>query len=196
LVLAGFGTILGLLIAGWLTPALVALSPEGADATGSAIREFDFRVRLDWPVFAFAAGAMLLIGLGFGLLPAWRASRTDLRGALGSTGRGSTLDGSTRRLLGGLIVMEIAIAAVLLLGSLMLTQYFQRVVREPWGFSTDRRVVFNAMLSDRLFDSVEARARTIDKTLAELRALPGVRSAAVTAPAPLEAARDLMGCVP
>jgi predicted permease len=196
LVLAAFGTILGLLIAGWLTPALVALSPEGADTTGSAIREFDCAVRLDWPVFAFAAGAMLLIGVGFGLLPAWRASRTDLRSALGSIGRGSTLDGSTRRLLGGLIVVEIAIAAVLLMGSLTLTQYFRKVVREPWGFSTDRRVVFNAMLSDRLFSSIDSRAQTIDRILAELRALPGVRSAAATAPSPMEAARDLMGCVP
>jgi putative ABC transport system permease protein len=196
LMLAAFGTIFGLLIAGWLTPALVALSPEGADATGSAIREFDNGVRLDWPVFAFAAGAMLLIGAGFGLLPAWRASRTDLRDALGSIGRGSTLDGGTRRLLSGLIVAEIAIAAVLLLGSLTLTQYFQKIVRQPWGFATDHRVVFNAMLSDRLFSSPDARARTIDQTLTELRAVPGVRSAAVTAPAPMEAARDLMGCVP
>jgi predicted permease len=196
LVLAAFGTIFGLLIAGWLTPALVALSPEGADATGSAIREFDHGVRLDWPVFAFAAGAMLVIGVGFGLLPAWRASRPDLRSALGSIGRGSTLDGSTRRLLSGLIVAEIALAAVLLLGSLTLTQYFRKVVREPWGFATDHRVVFNAMLSDRLFSSPEARERTIDQTLTELRARPGVRSVAVTAPAPMEAARDLMGCVP
>src|SRR5205823_2618830 len=75
LVLAVFGTILGLVIAGWLTPVLVALSPEGADATGSAIREFDYGVRLDWPVFVFAAGVMLLVGVVCGLLPAWRASR-------------------------------------------------------------------------------------------------------------------------
>ena len=196
LVLAILGTIFGLLIAGWLTPALVALSPEGADATGSAIREFDYGVRLDWPVFGFATGAMLLIGVGFGLLPAWRASRTDLRSALGSIGRGATVDGGTKRLLGGLIVMEIAIAAVLLMGSLTLTQYFRKIVREPWGFATDHRIVFNSMLSERLFDSAETRSRTIDKTLTELRALPGVRSAAVTAPSPMEAARDLMSCVP
>jgi len=196
LVLAAFGTIFGLLIAGWLTPVLVSLSPEGADATGSAIREFDYAVRLDRPVFVFAAGTMLLIGVGFGLLPAWRASRTNLRDALGSIGRGSTIDGSTRRLLGGLIVAEIAIAAVLLMGSLTLTQYFRKVVREPWGFSTERRAVFNAMLSDRLFSSAETRTQAIDRILKELRALPGVRSAAVTAPSPMEAARDLMGCVP
>jgi len=151
LVLAASGTVLGLLVAGWLTPVLVALSPEGADATGSAIREFDYGVRLDWPVFAFAAGVMLVIGVGFGLLPAWRASRTDLRSALGSIGRGATLEGGTRRLLGGLIVAEIAIAA---------------------------------------------RARTIDQTLTELRALPGIRSVSVTAPSPMDASWDLMSCVP
>jgi putative ABC transport system permease protein len=196
LVLAALGTIFGLVIAGWLTPALVALSPEGADATGSAIREFDHGVRLNWPVFAFAAGAMLLIGIGFGLLPAWRASRADLRSALGSIGRGATFDGATKRLLGGLIVVEIAIAAVLLMGSLTLTQYFRKIVHEPWGFATEHRVVFNSMLSDRLFDSADARMRAMDRTLTELRALPGVRSAAVTAPSPMEAARDLMSCVP
>jgi predicted permease len=195
-VLAVLGTILGLVVAGWLTPALVALSPEGSDATGSAIREFDYGVRLDWPVFVFAAGVMLFIGVGFGLLPAWRASRTDLRGALGSTGCGSTLEGGTRRLLGALIVAEIAIAALLLMGSLTLTQYFRKIVHEPWGFSTNHRIAFNAMLSDRLFNSPEARARTIDQTLAELRSLPGIRSASVTAPAPMDAAWDMMNCAP
>lgn len=196
LVLALMGTACGLVLAEWITPALVALSPEGADTTGSAIREFDYAVRLDWPVFAFAAGAMLLIGAGFGLLPAWRASRTDLRGSLGRTGRGSTMDRGTRRLLGGLIVVEIAVAAGLLMGSLMLTEYFRKIVREPWGFATEGRLVFNAMLSDRLFNSQETRTQTIESTLRELRSLPGVRSASVTAPSPMEAARDLMSCLP
>ncbi|MEN3368374.1 MAG: hypothetical protein V7609_517 [Verrucomicrobiota bacterium] len=196
LVLAAAGTVLGLLVAGWLTPVLVALSPEGADTTGSAIREFDHGVRLDWPVFVFAAGAMLFIGIVFGLLPAWRASRTNLRGAFASVGRGSTLDRGTRRLLGGLIVVEIAFAAVLLMGSLTLTQYFRQVVNEPWGFATEQRLIFNTIFSDRLFSTPDARLRAIDRTVAELRTLPGVRSAAVTTPLPMEAARNLLSVVP
>src|SRR5206468_12961669 len=87
LLLALAGTALGLLIAFWITPMLFALSPEGADATGSAMREFDYAARLDLPVFAFAAGAMTLVGLGFGLLPAVRAARTDLRGAMSVSSR-------------------------------------------------------------------------------------------------------------
>src|SRR6201982_1479782 len=68
LALAGIGTALGLLIASWSTPMLIALSPEGSDATGSAMREFDYVPRLNLPVFAFASGVMALVGLGFGLL--------------------------------------------------------------------------------------------------------------------------------
>ena len=74
--------------------ALVAMSPEGADATGSAMREFDYAVRLDWPVFGFATVVMFLVGLGFGFLPAIHASRIDLRGAmnLGSRSAGRLIE--------------------------------------------------------------------------------------------------------
>src|SRR5438105_10351592 len=96
---------------------LLALSPEAADATGSAMREFDSAARLDLPVFAFASGVMALVGLGFGLLPAVPASRTDLRGAMSITSRGATIDPNARRLLGSLVVIELAIAAALLTAS-------------------------------------------------------------------------------
>ena len=196
LMLTAAGTLCGLLVAGWLTPLLVAMSPEGADNTGSAIREFDYAVRLDWPVFAFAAGVMLVVGIGVGLFPAWRASRIDLRGAIGNIGRGATLDGGTRRWLGGLIVAEIAIAAVLLVGSLSLTEYFRAIVRQPWGFVTEHRLILHAMFADRLFPTPETRLRAIDRTLDELRALPGVRSATVTAPAPMDASWDTIPLAP
>jgi putative ABC transport system permease protein len=192
LVLAALGTAAGLLLATWLTPALVALSPEGADATGSAMREFDHTVRLDWPVFGFAAGALLLAGAGFGLLPAWRAARTDLRTVLGAGSRSVTLDRGTRRLLGALVVGEIAAAAVLLVMSGLLTQYFKKLLDEPWGVRTEQRLTFNAMLSDRLVADGPARTRTIDRTLAELAVLPGVQAVTATLPHPLNGARQLM----
>ena len=192
MLLAALGTIAGLLIAWWVTPALFAMSPEGTDATGSAMREFDYAARIDWPVFIFAAGALLLVGFAFGLLPAARASRTDLRNAISSTSRGATLDRSTRRLLGSFVVIELAIAAALLMASITATQYFRKLLDEPWGFSTERRIAFNAMLSDRLFDSSVAKERSIEATLAELRTLPGVENATVTAPSPMNAPRNLL----
>ena len=192
LFLAVVGTALGLLIASWITPVLFAMSPEGADATGSAMREFDYAARLDLPVFAFAAGVMSLVGLGFGLLPAVRASRTDLRGAMSVTSRGATLDRSARRLLGSFVVIELAVAAALLTASVTATQYFRKLVNEPWGFETKDRVAFNVTLPDRFFPNATAKQHALEASLAQLRAMPGVKSATVVSPSPMDAPWTLM----
>ena len=115
---------------------------------------------------------------------------------MNSVGRGATFDRGTRRILSILIVAEIAIAAVLLMGSLTLTQHFRNVSKQPWGFATERRVLFNAMYSDRLFPTPESRSVSIQRALSELRSVSGVRSVSVTAPSPMEAARNLMSNVP
>ena len=192
LLLALLGTALGLLIAFWITPMLFALSPEGADATGSAMREFDYVARLDLPVFAFAAGAMTLVGLGFGLLPAVRAARTDLRGAMSITSRGATLDRSARRLLGSFVVIELAIAAALLTASVTATQYFRKLIDEPWGFETKDRLAFNVTVPDRFFPSPAAKQKALEASLAQLQTVPGVRSATVVSPSPMDAPWTLM----
>ncbi len=192
LLLASAGTALGLLIAFWITPMLFALSPEGADATGSAMREFDYAARLDLPVFAFAAGVMTLIGLGFGLLPAVRAARTDLRGAMGVTSRRATLDRSARRLLGSFVVIELAIAAALLTASVTATQYFRKLIEEPWGFETKDRLAFNVTVPDRFFPTAAAKQNALEASLAQLQAMPGVKSATVVSPSPMDAPWTLM----
>ncbi len=192
LLLAVVGTALGLLIASWATPILLAMSPEGADATGSAMREFDYVPRLDLPVFAFAAGVMSLVALGFGLLPALRASRTDLRSAMNATARGATLDRSARRLLSSLVVIELAVAAALLTASVSATQYFRNLVNQPWGFETRDRVAVSISLPDQFFPDAVAKQHALDASLAQLRALPGVQSATVVSPSPMDASWTLM----
>ena len=192
LLLALVGTAFGLLIAFWITPILFALSPEGADATGSAMREFDYAARLDLPVFAFAAGVMTLVGLGFGLLPAVRAARTDLRGAMSVTSRGTTLDRSARRLLGSFVVIELAIAAALLTASVTATQYFRKLIDEPWGFETKDRLAFNVTVPDRFFPTAAAKQTALEASLAQLQTLPGVKSATVVSPSPMDAPWTLM----
>src|SRR5947208_2000614 len=192
LLLALAGTALGLLIAFWITPMLFALSPEGADATGSAMREFDYAARLDLPVFAFAAGVMTLVGLGFGLLPAVRAARTDLRGAMSVTSRGATLDRSARRLLGSFVVIELAIAAALLTASISATQYFRKLIEEPWGFEF-RRVLFRSVtVPDQFLTTAAAKQKVLEASLAQLQAVAGVKSATVVSPSPMDAPWTLM----
>jgi putative ABC transport system permease protein len=192
LLLAFIGTALGLLIALWITPMLFALSPEGGDATGSAMREFDYAARLDLPVFAFATGVLALVGLGFGLLPAARASRTDLRSAMSVTSRGATLDRNARRLLGSFVVIELAIAAALLTASVTATQYFRKLIEEPWGFETKDRLAFNVTVPDRFFPTASAKQNALETSLAQVQALPGVKSATVVSPSPMDTSWTLM----
>jgi predicted permease len=192
LLIALAGTALGLLIASWITPMLFALSPEAADATGSAMREFDYAARLDLPVFAFAAGMMALVGLGFGLLPALRASRTDLRGAMSVTSRGATLDRNARRWLASFVVIELAIAAALLTASITATQYFHKLVEEPWGFETKDRLAFSVTVPDQFFPTAAVKQKALEASLAQLQQLPGVKSATVVSPSPMDASWTLM----
>jgi predicted permease len=192
LLLSVIGTALGLLVASWATPMLLAMSPEGADATGSAMREFDYAARLDLPVFAFAAGVMSLVGIGFGFLPALRASRTDLRVAINATARSATLDRNARRLLGSFVVIELAIAAALLTASVTATQYFRKLVNEPWGFETRDHLAVNITLPDQFFPNAAAKQNALESALAQLRAVPGVEAATVVSPSPMDASWTLM----
>jgi len=196
LVLAMLGTLCGLFLASWITPALVAMSPEGADATASAMREFDYAVRFDWPVFGFATAVMFLVGIGFGFLPAIHASRIDLRGAMNAGSRSATLDRSTRRLLGSFVIVELAVASALLMASLTAAQYFRKLVNESWGFETEHRLMFNANFSEQLFPNATARQQRIERVLWELHSIPGVTAATTTEPSPVTAPRNLLSCNP
>ena len=192
LLLAVFGIALALLIASWTAPVLVAISPEGADATGSAMREFDYVPRLNLPVFGFASGIMALVALGFGLIPAACASRSDLRGAMNVTSRTATLDCNARRLLGSFVVVELAIAAALMSASVTATQYFRKLIEEPWGFQTNNRLMFNVTVPDRFFPTPAAKQNALEAGLDKLRALPGIESSTVVSPSPMDAPWTLM----
>jgi putative ABC transport system permease protein len=191
-VLAIAGTALGLILSAWAAPVLFGMSPEGNDATASAMREFDYTARLDLPVFAFAAGIMTLVGVGFGLLPALRASRIDLRSAISVTGRGATLDRSARRLLGLCVVIELAVAVALVTASVTATQYFRKLIDEPWGFETQDRLAFSVSVPDRFFPTAAEKQHALERGLMKLRELPGVQSATVVSPSPMDASWTLM----
>ena len=192
LLLAIAGTAIGLVLSAWAAPVLFGMSPEGNDATASAMREFDYTARLDLPVFAFAAGIMTLVGVGFGLLPALRASRTDLRSAISITGRGATLDRSARRLLGSCVVIELAVAVALMTASVTATQYFRKLIDEPWGFETKDRLAFSVSVPDRFFPTAAEKQQVLERGLMKLRELPGVQSATVVSPSPMDASWTLM----
>jgi predicted permease len=191
---AGIG--LGVLLAAGLTGPLTALSPMASDATGNAMREFDSAARLDAPVLLVSIAVALMVGLGAGLVPAWRASRRDLSLAAGVGGRGPTLDRGTRRTFAALVVGEIAVAAVLLTATGLMVQSFRNLVEERWGFATESRLAFGVTFSERLRPEHPARVAYVEDALRRLRALPEVVSATATTPDIVNLGRSLAGVTP
>ncbi len=196
LVLAMAGGVLGTMLAGALTGPLFALSPMASDATGNAMREFDTTVRLDGQVLLATTAVTLLVGLGFGLIPAVRGARHDLKSAIQGDGRGATVDRGTSRTLRFLVAGEIAVAVVLLVGTGLMIKSFSNLVALDWGFETEDRLAFSVTFSSHLRPSHPERTAYLDQSLERLRALPGVESATATTLDVIQLGRNLAGITP
>lgn len=196
LLLTGAGTLAGMLLASWILPVLVALSPLGGELTGGAINEFSLPIRLDAAVLGWSAGAALLLAAGFGLLPALRSARADLGTSLKSVGRGSGLDAGSRRWLRGIVVVEVAVATLLLLATGLLVRSFANLVNEPWGYSVRQRLALDVSFTNRLRPAHEQRVDYVQRALERLRALPGVQSAYATTPHQMFPAFSLAALTP
>jgi putative ABC transport system permease protein len=196
LLLAAIGSLLGVLLASALTGPLYALSPMASDATGNAMREFDTTVRIDGQVLLLTAGLTLLVGLGFGLLPALRGSRDGLQLAIKGASRGSTLDRGTKGTLSSLVVAEIAVAVVLLVGTSLMIRSFSNLIALDWGFETKDRLTFTASFSDQLRPEHAQRVSYIDQALERLRSLPGVEGSTATTLDFVSLGRNLAGVTP
>ncbi|NMO14751.1 ABC transporter permease [Pyxidicoccus fallax] len=174
LVLATLGGFLGVGLAVWGTEALVGLSVDQLPR----LRE----VRVDDEVLAFAAGATLLTGLLFGLLPALRASTPKLEPVLKAGGRG-TVSHRGARLRGGLVVAEVAVAVVLATGAGLATRSLSRMLSEDPGFRAEGAAVVSFTVSK---EKRPQRRQYLAEVLERVRAVPGVQSAALVKNLPLE----------
>jgi len=124
LILSAVGGALGLFVA-WGGVRFVHSLPEG-----SLPRIQD--VRLDAGVLLFALLASVVVAVVSGLLPALHASRTGLRDT--ASAFASTTGGSGVRLLGALVVAEVALALMLLVGAGLMTRSFAELMRVSPGF--------------------------------------------------------------
>jgi predicted permease len=190
------GIAAGVVLALLLTGPLYALSPMASDATGNAMREFDHAVRIDVPVLLASVAVALAVGLGAGLVAASRASRRDLPTTAGTGARGATLDRGTRRTFAGLVVGEVAMAAILLTATGLVVRSFKNLTAEGWGFGTENRLVFGVTFSDRLRPEHAERVAYVEQALSGLDALPGVVSATATTPDIVNLGRSLAAVTP
>jgi putative ABC transport system permease protein len=189
LVLATLGGALGLLLAVWGTGALSEL----ASLYLPRAREID----IDRPVLAFTAGLILVTGIAFGLLPALQASRPDLQSVLKDAGKGMSAGARRSRFRSGLVVLEVALALVLLAGAGLLLRSFERLVRVEPGFNPDGLLTLqiwlpwpNAPETGRYF-TPQQRLAFYDRAVAAVEAVPGARRVALASQLPLRGQNDV-----
>jgi predicted permease len=173
------GAALGILLAWWAVPALVALSP----AAMPRARE----IHLSLPVLFFTAGAAVLSSLAFGLLPALRAARVDPQQDLKAEGRGGSSSADPGRVRGLSVAAQVALMMVLLTGTGLLLQSFRKVMRVEPGF--DGGVLSVRMSLPRTsYGELKSVSRFYRDLESRVLALPGVQSVGATNHVPLNGA--------
>jgi putative ABC transport system permease protein len=128
-------------------------------------------LHLDWRAVGFAASISAVVALLSGLLPAYRAARTGLAAAGRNT---ATSDTSPHRLRAGLVVVEVALALMLVAGAGLLIRSFTGLLSVDPGFQRDRVLVTQVFAWDH--NPTPAQLRSFfDTTIARLRGLPAVQ---------------------
>ena len=183
LVLAAAGGVVGMLVAQLGVRALLALSPPGLprlDALG-----------VDGTVFGLGLGITTLIGLAFGLVPAFQAARSDPQEELHSASHRTT-DGH-QRTRGTLVVAEVALALVLLVASGLLLRSLQRLFAIAPGFDAAHLLTMQVQASGRRVTQDDGTVRFFAQALEAVRRVPGVSAAALTSQLPLSGDLDEYG---
>jgi predicted permease len=141
-------------------------------------------ISLDPSVFAFAALISVFTGLLFGLLPALHLSRADLHGTLKEGGRAST-GGARKGVRSALVVLEMALALVVLVGAGLLIKSFGRVQNINPGFRADHLITMQLSLPEQGYREPAQRVAFFQQLLERIRALPGVEAVGSTSILPL-----------
>jgi predicted permease len=176
LLLSLIGGLLGIALAYWSVDAIVAAAPGGLPTFGSV----DINVR----VLAFSTALIVLSGLLFGIVPALHGTRIDLGAALtqraGDGARGGRLD--VRQLF---VAIEMALCIVLLVGAGLLTRTLAALRQVDPGFKPDHLLTAEFRLPGVKYDTPEKQNQFMTSALAAIRAVPGVRQAALVNAMPL-----------
>jgi len=186
LAIAVLGGLAGLLLARVLLAILLAALPSGTFAILPRIEE----TRLDGRALAAAAVLTLLCGFLFGLAPALKLSARRWEHTLKESGRAQSGGRGSRHLLSGLIVVETALAVILLAGAGLLLRSFSNVLRLDPGFHAEHVLTVQVPSSwvpverDEKAET-ERKQRRFHEMLERVSQVPGIDRAALTTVLPL-----------
>ena len=140
-------------------------------------------VPLDGRVMTFAMAVAAGTSILFGMLPALLTRRFDLRSAIGSRAVSGGVHVRLRQLL---LAGEVALTVVLLAGSGLLIRTLIHLQRMPAGFDPSGVMTAAASLDDIRYHEPAAFLRLLEESVAAMRRIPGVQSAAVGLSVPYE----------
>jgi predicted permease len=185
LMLALLGGVLGALLSAWGTQVLAGM------AQGSLPRASE--IRTDGYVMAFTLLVSMLAGIVFGLVPALQISRADLNSVLRSEGRGAGSGGGSGRRRNAmrnlLVVSQVALSMLLLIASGLLLRSFAQLRSANPGFDPRNVLTLSVALPPSRYSKPAQMAAFFDELVRQVRAVPGVRSAAGSSALPLNPTR-------
>lgn len=146
----------------------------------------NLQVEMDGRVLLFVLALSVITGVLFGIVPAFKATRTDLTHSIKQGGGGASAGHSSRRFRGSLVVAEVALAFVLLTGAGLLIRSFFRMQTVDTGFDSTNVVTANLPIPDRRFHSAAEYGLYVRRITDAVRAAPGVRDVALTSSLPME----------
>jgi len=177
LVLALAGGLAGVLVAYWGVTALRELVPPGVPRAD--------QIRIDTTVLAFTALISVAAGIVFGLVPAFRATRTNVAHVLKAGTRGSTASRRSR-LSGDLLVgCQIALAVVLLVGAGLMVGSLLHLVDTDPGFRKSNLVSAVVSLPASRYAGREQQRQFYSDLTSRLAVLPGVDNAGAVSSLPM-----------
>ena len=175
--LAVIGAAIGLPLARGLIAILVRFGPPAFQSNTD--------IALDWRAVAFAVALALLTGVAFGLAPALYAARTSAGDALREAGYRASSGRGRARTRDALVALEVALAAMLLIGAGLTLLSFSRLVRVDPGFDARQAMMFEIGLPAASYRTNEEVVQAHHRLVDMLRALPGVTQAAASSHVPL-----------
>jgi predicted permease len=173
LVLAAVAGVAGTLLGRWGITALTASAPEQLPPW--------MQLQADARTVAFAVVVIALTAIVFGLVPALQPRRTDVSGSLawGGSGTRNSAGLPQRRMLDALVVVEIALALVLLAGSGLLVRAYGNLRHTDPGFRPEGVMTFQLSLPRAKYADGIVQQRFYSNLVDRLKATPGIQDAGI-----------------
>ena len=144
-------------------------------------------IRIDPLVLAFALSVSLLSGVLFGLIPVFKYAGPRVAAALRGVGRTFSQGRERHRARNTLVVVQMALALVLLICSGLMIRTFQHLRNVPVGFTHPEQIqILHAFTPSAMANQPERVMRMNQEIMDKLAAIPGVTSVSLAGAAPLE----------